>query len=181
MSPSPTRCSLLGFAGFSGSGKTSLLRRLLPLLRRHGLAVGVIKHTHHDVEQDSPGKDSYELRHAGATQCLLAGPNRSILTFENLHPQEPELSESLSRLDLDALDLVLVEGFREAAIPKIEIHRPAHGKPLLCLQDAWIVAVASDEPGLPISCPLLDLNQPQQVADFVIQQLAQGRLQRVRG
>lgn len=179
MSPSPTRCALLGFAGFSGSGKTSLLRQLLPLLRHQGLTLGVIKHTHHDVEQDRPGKDSYELRHAGAAQCLLAGPHRSILTFENLHPGEPNLNESLSRLDLDALDLVLVEGFREAAIPKIEIHRPAHGKPLLCLQDPWILAVASDQPGLPISCPQLDLNQPRQVADFVIRLLAQDRLQRV--
>ncbi|WP_116472773.1 molybdopterin-guanine dinucleotide biosynthesis protein B [Zobellella maritima] len=180
MSPSPTRCSLLGFAGFSGSGKTSLLRQLLPLLRHHGLTVGVVKHTHHDVEQDTPGKDSYELRHAGAAQCLLAGPNRSILTFENLHPEEPNLNESLSRLDLNALDLVLVEGFREAAIPKIEIHRPVHGKPLLCLQDPWIVAVASDHPELPISCPLLDLNQPHQIADFILQQHAQDRLQQVK-
>lgn len=181
MSSLITRCSLLGFAGFSGSGKTSLLRQLLPQLRRHGLAMGVIKHTHHDVEQDTPGKDSYELRHAGAEQCLLTGPNRSILTFENLHPREPDLNESLSRLDLTALDLVLVEGFREAPIPKIEIHRPAHGKPLLCLNDPWIVAVATDHPDLAAPCPLLDLNHPQRVADFIIEQHARGRLQPVKG
>ncbi|ATG74547.1 molybdopterin-guanine dinucleotide biosynthesis protein B [Zobellella denitrificans] len=172
--------ALLGLAGFSGSGKTTLLRQLVALLRQRRLRIGVIKHTHHDVEQDTPGKDSYELRHAGASQCLLAGPHRSILTYENPKVQEPDLNESLSRLSLDRLDLVLVEGFREAPIPKLEVHRPAHGKPLLCRHDPHILAVATDDPGLEAPVPLLDLNDPPAIADLIGQWLAAGRLQAPR-
>lgn len=179
MPPTVRHCALLGFAGFSGSGKTTLLRQLVTLLHRRHLRLGVIKHTHHDVEQDSPGKDSYELRHAGAAQCLLAGPHRSILTYENTKAQEPDLNESLSRLSLDQLDLVLVEGFRAAPIPKLEVHRPDHGKPLLCLQDPHVLAVASDARQLAVPVPLLDLNDAAAIADLIGHWLAAGRL-RVR-
>ncbi|WP_375057946.1 molybdopterin-guanine dinucleotide biosynthesis protein B [Zobellella sp. DQSA1] len=168
--------ALLGFAGFSGSGKTTLLRQLVALLNRRQWRIGIIKHSHHDVEQDTPGKDSYELRHAGARQCLLAGPHRSILTYENTKVQEPDLNESLSRLSLDQLDLVLAEGFREAPIPKLEVYRPAHGKPLLCRHDPHILAVATDDAGLDAPVPLLDLNAPEAIATLIEQWLAAGRL-----
>ncbi|MFD1008752.1 molybdopterin-guanine dinucleotide biosynthesis protein B [Oceanisphaera ostreae] len=169
--------SLLGFAGFSGSGKTTLLRQLVSLLTQHQLRIGIIKHTHHDVEQDLPGKDSFELRHAGASQCLLAGPYRSILTYENAKQQEPNLKESLSRLNLDQLDLVLVEGFREAPMHKIEVHRPKYHKPLLCLHDPHILAVATDEPSLTAPVPLLDLNDASAIADVIVHWWQTGRLQ----
>ena len=161
-----SHCSyaILGFAGFSGSGKTTLLRQLVHLLSQQGLRIGLIKHTHHDVEQDRPGKDSFELRHAGAQQCLLAGPKRTIVTYEHRQPQEPDLYESISRLNLAQLDLVLVEGFRHAAINKIEVHRPACHKPLLCLLDKHILALATDELTLSAPVPLLDLNDATAIA-----------------
>lgn len=167
MSSSHRGYALLGFAGFSGSGKTTLLQQLVSLLSQHGLRIGIIKHTHHDVEQDTPGKDSFELRHAGAKQCLLAGPQRTILTFENATTQEPDLTESLSRLSLTQLDLVLVEGFREAAMNKIEVHRPSYQKPLLCLQDPHILALATDDLTLQAPVPLLDLNDVPAIANQI--------------
>ena len=176
MSSPHSSCAVLGFAGFSGSGKTTLLRQLVSLLTRRQLRIGIIKHTHHDVEQDQPGKDSFELRHAGARQCLLAGPHRSILTWENTKPEEPDLHESLSRLSLDRLDLVLVEGFREAPIAKMEVHRPVCGKPLLCRHDPHIMAVATDVPGLVAPVPLLDLNDPAAIAETIVQWWQAGRL-----
>ncbi|GHA19275.1 molybdopterin-guanine dinucleotide biosynthesis protein B [Oceanisphaera arctica] len=177
MSPSHHSSALLGFAGFSGSGKTTLLRQLVSLLTRRQLRIGIIKHTHHDVEQDQPGKDSFELRHAGARQCLLAGPHRSILTWENTKPEEPDLNESLSRLSLHQLDLVLVEGFREAPIAKVEVHRPDCGTPLLCLHDPHILAVATDVPDLVAPVPLLDLNNPVAIAETIFHWWQSGRLQ----
>ncbi|OIN09209.1 molybdopterin-guanine dinucleotide biosynthesis protein B [Oceanisphaera psychrotolerans] len=179
MSPSHHACALLGFAGFSGSGKTTLLRQLVSLLTRRQMRIGIIKHTHHDVEQDTPGKDSFELRHAGARQCLLAGPHRSILTWENTKTEDADLQLSLSRLSLDQLDLVLVEGFRDAPIAKIEVHRPVCAKPLLCLHDPHILAVATDVASLVAPVPLLDLNDPAAVADVIFRWWQAGRL-RVR-
>lgn len=173
-----SHCSynLLGFAGFSGSGKTTLLRQLVTLLSQQGLRIGLIKHTHHDVEQDTPGKDSFELRHAGAQQCLLAGPKRTIVTFERHQRQEADLYESVSQLDLAQLDLVLVEGFRDAPIAKIEVHRPTYQKPLLCLQDAHILALATDEPNLSTPVPLLDLNDAPAIARQIVLWWQAGRL-----
>ncbi|OYD25170.1 molybdopterin-guanine dinucleotide biosynthesis protein B [Oceanimonas baumannii] len=176
MSSVSTPCHLLGMAGFSGSGKTTLLRALLPQLRAEGLRLAVIKHTHHNVEQDTPGKDSYELRHAGASQTLLAGPERSILTLESPRPQEPTLTASLAMLDTSVLDLVLVEGFRDEPVSKLEIHRPAHQKPLLCQHDRHILAVATDDPALPAPVPLLDLNQPHMITACILDWLTTGRL-----
>ncbi|MGF1726139.1 molybdopterin-guanine dinucleotide biosynthesis protein B [Photobacterium nomapromontoriensis] len=162
---------ILGFAGFSGAGKTTLLEQLIPQLKQHGLRIGLIKHSHHHIDPDKPGKDSYRLRHAGCDQTLLATKERHMLYFE--YPQhdrdEPELQQCLSQLDHAHLDLVLVEGFRDEAFPKIEIHRPSYGKPLLYTQDSDIIAFASDEPA-PADCPLmwLDLNKPDTVARFIL-------------
>ena len=173
-----SHCSyhLLGFAGFSGSGKTTLLRQLVALLTAQGLRIGLIKHTHHDVEQDTPGKDSFELRHAGAQQCLLAGPKRTIVTFEHKKTQEANLYESIAHLNLAQLDLVLVEGFRDASIAKIEVHRPSYQKPLLCQQDSHIFALATDDPNLVAPVPILDLNDAAAIAEQIVQWWQAGRL-----
>ncbi|MGD8483550.1 MAG: molybdopterin-guanine dinucleotide biosynthesis protein B [Thioalkalispiraceae bacterium] len=161
------RCAVLGFAAFSGTGKTTLLKQLIPLLSNRGLKIAVIKHTHHDIELDQPGKDSYELRHAGAKQTLLAGPNRSILITEIPSPSLDELLESLDR---QALDLILVEGFREAAIPKIELQRSILARPFLFAHDPHIIAIASDKPeNIVTDLPRLDLNNPAEIAEFIRQ------------
>jgi len=159
---------VLGFAAYSGTGKTTLLKQLIPLLRQQGLRPGVIKHAHHEVEFDVPGKDSYVLRKAGAGQVLLASANRWALMGEEPGTEEPELPVLLRRMDLSELDLVLVEGFRHIPFPKIELHRPSLGKPLLCESDDSILAVATDEATtLPVQLPRLDLNDVVAIASFV--------------
>ena len=160
---------LLGFAAYSGSGKTTLLERLIPELRRNGLRLALVKHSHHDFEMDQPGKDSYRLRKAGASQILLASPWRTAWIREGDGRGDPRLEELLDRLDVSVLDLVLVEGFRHEAFPKIEIHRPALEKPLLCEEDPHILALACD--GEPRGCaalPRLDLNDAAAVAGWIL-------------
>ena len=157
---------VLGFAAYSGSGKTTLLTRLLPLLRERGLRIGMVKHAHHQFDIDHPGKDSYELRKAGAEQMLIASSRRWALMQENPSPLEPDLAELLRRLDRSRLDLILVEGFKDVAFPKIEIFRPSKGHSPLFQQDSAIIAVASDAP-LSASRPVLNLNDPAEVADFI--------------
>ena len=161
---------ILGFAGYSGSGKTTLLEQLIPILKANGLRLGLIKHSHHNIDPDKPGKDSYRLRHAGCAQTLLATQSRHMLFFEYPDaPHEPTLSECLAQLDHRQLDLILVEGFREEVMPKIEIHRPTHGKPLLFPNDDRIFAVATDhEAALSLNLPQFDLNDPISIAKFIL-------------
>lgn len=165
---------VIGFAGYSGSGKTTLLENLIPLLKSKGFRIGLVKHSHHNIDPDKPGKDSYRLRHAGCSQTLLATKERHMLYFEYPEPEreEPQLDECLSQLDHSQLDLILVEGFRDQPIAKIEVHRPSYGKPLLYPNDENIIAFASDQPA-PEGCqlPYLDLNTPHSIADFVIKWL----------
>jgi molybdopterin-guanine dinucleotide biosynthesis protein B len=163
-----TKPPLLGLAARSGTGKTTLLEALLPMLRERGLCVGVIKHSHHDFEIDQPGKDSYRLRKAGARQLVLASAYRTALIEERQPPHEPCLERILPRLDLDALDLILVEGFRDEPFPKIELHRGARTRPLLHKQDGSIIAIASDRPLADLSLPRLDLDQPGQILEFIL-------------
>ena len=159
---------VIGFAAYSGTGKTTLLKQLIPLLCADGIRPGVIKHAHHKVEFDVPGKDSYVLRKAGAGQVLLVSANRWALMGEEPGSQEPELPVLLKRMDLTELDLVLVEGFRHIPFPKIELHRPSMGTPLLSETDDSIIAVAADEAiAQPLSLPLLDLNDPPAMASFI--------------
>lgn len=167
-----SKVPVLGFAAYSGTGKTTLLVRLLPLLAAHGLRVGVIKHAHHTFEIDYPGKDSYELRHAGATQMLIGSRRRWALVVETPETEILSLADHIARLDHDNLDLILVEGFKPESIPKIELHRPSLGKPLLFPDDPGIIAIASDA-SLPVTTdlPLLDLNAPEQLRDFIIERL----------
>ncbi|MCU7906139.1 MAG: molybdopterin-guanine dinucleotide biosynthesis protein B [Candidatus Thiodiazotropha sp. (ex Epidulcina cf. delphinae)] len=159
---------LLGFAAYSGTGKTTLLKQLIPQLRDAGMRVGVIKHAHHQVEFDRPGKDSYELRKAGAGRVLLATSRRWALMVDEAEEQEPSLPQLLERLGTSVLDLVLVEGFRHLAFPKIELHRTSLKKPLIFPEDSSVIAIASDARiEQETELPRLDLNAPLSIADFI--------------
>jgi molybdopterin-guanine dinucleotide biosynthesis adapter protein len=159
---------VLGFAAWSGTGKTTLLVKLLPMLKQHGIRVAMIKHAHHDFDIDQPGKDSYELRKAGADQVLIASSNRRALITETPSGDEPDLWELVASLDLDNTDLVLVEGFRHVVFPKIELHRPTNQKELLYTCDESIIAVASDRSVDSVALPLLDINRPREIVVFIL-------------
>jgi len=156
---------VFGFAGWSGSGKTTLIEQLIPLLRGRGLRVSLIKHTHHGFDLDRPGKDSHRFRTAGAAEVILAGVQRWALMSEVDESVPPTLEELLARLG--PCDLVLVEGFKTADLPKIEVYRPAVGKPFFHEDCPGVLAIASDVP-LVAGLPVLDLNNPPEIADFVL-------------
>ncbi len=158
---------VLGFSAYSGTGKTSLLVKLLPLMKLQGLRIAMIKHAHHDFDLDKPGKDSFELRKAGAGQVLVSSAIRSALITEYEIQVEPELNDLINRLDLNNTDLILVEGYRHLPFPKIELHRPTIGKPLIYPDDDSVVAVASDEKINTDGLPLLNLNVAEEVAGFI--------------
>ena len=161
---------VLGFCAYSGTGKTTLLARLIPLLKSDGMRIGVVKHAHHSFDIDHPGKDSHTLRSAGAVQMLVASRDRLAWVEESPgRREEPSLAEALAALDMDSLDLVLVEGFKRESFPKIELHRPSLGHPLIHPHDPNIIAVATDTPLLTHapSLPHLDLNRPEQICGFV--------------
>ena len=172
---STTPVPIIGFVGPSGSGKTTLLRRLVPILIDRGLRLGYLKHAHHRFDLDRPGKDSYEIRAAGADQTLLASTQRWALQVENrTKGSDPDLWEMLERLEGERLDLVLVEGFKHAAYPKIEVHRSAVGEPPLYPHDPDIIAVASDlelDPGAEGRPSWLPLDDPRRIADFILERL----------
>lgn len=164
-----TAIPIVGFAAFSGVGKTTLLVKLVTALRRSGYRVGVVKHAHHSFDIDVPGKDSYELRKAGAIQTLVGSRHRWALVVETEPAQEPCLDELLHHLDQSSLDFILVEGFKAEQFPKIELHRPSLGHPLLYPDDSSIIAIASDAPlAVKINLPKLDLNQPEEISDFIV-------------
>lgn len=163
---------LLGFCAWgSGIGKTTLLTRLIPVLVLHGIRLSVIKHAHHTFDIDHPGKDSYRLREAGAVQMLLGSRNRWALITERSRTDESQkeinLDELLPHLDTTQIDLILVEGFSQESIPKIEVHRPLLDRPLLANGDPNIIAIATDGE-VRSHLPLLDLNNPIAIADFVL-------------
>jgi molybdopterin-guanine dinucleotide biosynthesis protein MobB len=164
---------LIGFCAYSGTGKTTLLRKLLPLLRAQGLRVAVVKHAHHSFEMDYPGKDSYELRKSGADCCIVVSRQRVAMVEELPQPNpEPRLDDALRVVDPDRFDLVVVEGFKHEAYPKVELHRPSLGKPLLHADDSSIIALATDAPVKPARpIPVLDLNAPATIRDFVLARL----------
>lgn len=159
---------VLGLAAPSGTGKTTLLRALIPRLKAHGLRVAAIKHAHHVFEPDQPGKDSFVLRRAGACPLLIVSAERRVIFYDHETPREPRLLEELAQLDSSALDLILVEGFKAEAFAKIELHRSSLGGTVRAPLDPTIVAVASDEafPGSP-NLASLDLNNPDQIADWI--------------
>ncbi len=156
---------LIGLAGWSGAGKTTLLERVIPHLIARGLSVSTIKHAHHSFDVDVPGKDSWKHRNAGATEVLVSSGNRFALMHELRGAPEPTLHELLSLLS--PVDLVIVEGFKADAHPKIEVYRAETGKEFLHGQDKAIVAVASDVP-VATDLPVLHLDDIEKIADMML-------------
>jgi len=159
---------VLGVIGSSGSGKTTLLTWLVEQLAGQGLRVNIIKHSHHDIELEPPRKDSARLRMAGAAEVMIASPFRVAIMQELRGAPEPSLAEHLARLS--PADLTIVEGYKWEPLPKLEVYRPAVGKPPLFPDDPGIVAVASDMArpgGLRASVAWLDVNQPEQVLAWI--------------
>jgi molybdopterin-guanine dinucleotide biosynthesis protein B len=160
---------VLGFAAFSGTGKTTLLTQIIPILKHHGLRIGLIKHSHHNFQIDQPGKDSFRLREAGASPVMLVSTHRRAIITEITPQQEPRLDEQLKLFDQSELDLLLVEGFKAERFPKIELHRPSMNKPLLYPNDPDIFAIATDEAlETPNALTRLDINQPEMIATFIL-------------
>ncbi len=159
---------VFGLAGYSGAGKTTLIEQLIPRFTARGLRVSLIKHTHHNFDVDQPGKDSFRHRAAGAGEVLLTCDARWVLMHELRGQEEPTLEEQLAVLS--PCDLVLVEGFKQTAISKLEVHRPAYGKPPIWPDNASVVAVATNGT---VDCPLplLDLNDPDAIVQFILDYL----------
>lgn len=159
---------ILGIAGYSGAGKTTLVEKLLAAFGARGVTVSVIKQSHHDVEVDRPGKDSWRHRQAGAHEVMLTSPHRWMLVGELRGAPEPGLDALLARLS--PCDLVLVEGFRHADLPKLEVWRSANGQPWLHPTDARVIAIASDSPP-PSDLPHFDLDDSAAIAAFILDTL----------
>ena len=161
---------IIGLAGWSGSGKTTLITKLIPRLNARGVTVSTLKHAHHGFDMDKPGKDSFMHREAGATEVLISSAKRWAILHELRDEGEWNLAALIAKMS--PVDLVLVEGFKRDAFPKLEIHRAANGKPLLYPQDPHIVAVASDTalPHTPL--PVLDLNTIEPIADLLLARAA---------
>lgn len=155
-----------GLVGWSGSGKTTVLVRLIPELTARGLSVSTMKHTHHNFDIDKPGKDSYEHRMAGATEVMLTSSKRWALQRELRDAPEPDMDDLIARMA--PVDLVLIEGFKRHRHAKLEVFRPAVGKPLIAKDDDTVVAVASDGPVDEVTVPVLDLEDVVAIADFII-------------
>ncbi|HCE3560874.1 TPA: bifunctional molybdopterin-guanine dinucleotide biosynthesis adaptor protein MobB/molybdopterin molybdotransferase MoeA [Vibrio parahaemolyticus] len=165
---------IIGFAAYSGTGKTTLLEALLPKLTEAGLRIGMLKHAHHNFDVDKPGKDSYRLRKAGASQMLIASRNRFALMTETPEA-EAEFEYLLTRFDEDKLDVVLVEGCKNIAFPKIELHREEVGKPWLYPHDDNIIAIASDSAELDSELPQMNINDLDAIAQFVLQYVQEAK------
>jgi molybdopterin-guanine dinucleotide biosynthesis adapter protein len=157
---------VFGLSGWSGAGKTTLVCALIPALTRRGLRVSTLKHAHHTFDIDTPGKDSYEHRQAGATEVMVTSANRWALVHELRGAPEPTSKNVIGRMT--PVDLLLIEGFKRESHDKLEVHRPSLGKPLLCTGDPHVVAVASDAPLPDLSVPRLDLNDVEAIATFIV-------------
>jgi molybdopterin-guanine dinucleotide biosynthesis adapter protein len=157
---------IIGLAGWSGSGKTTLITKLLPRLIARGIKVSTLKHAHHGFDLDQPGKDSFFHRAAGATEVIISSAKRWAILHELREEPEWDLRGLVAKMS--PVDLVLVEGFKRDAFPKLEIHRAANGKPLINPDDPHIVAIASDvvlpQPRLPV----VDLNDIEAIADLLL-------------
>lgn len=159
----------VGFAGFSGAGKTTIVERVVGLLRAQGHSVSVIKHAHSSFDVDRPGKDSYRHREAGAYEVLLASPTRMAILREWQRSDEPEVPELLA--EMQPVDWVLIEGFKHAKLPKIEVWRAATQQPVHCLEDEHVVAIATDSPDeLPkdVKLPVINLNQAEDIVNYLL-------------
>lgn len=158
---------VIGLVGWSGSGKTTLMVQLVVELVRRGYKVSTMKHAHHGFDLDQPGKDSHRHREAGATEVLITSARRWAVMHELRDEAEPGLAELVPRLT--PVDLLIVEGFKSESYDKIEIWREEVGKPMRAPDDARVVALATDAPlARPLGIPVLDLNRPAAIADFVV-------------
>lgn len=158
----------IGIAGYSGSGKTTLIEKIIPLLVAEGFRVSLIKHAHHEFDLDHPGKDSHRHRMAGASEVLITSSNRWAMMHELRGDTEPTLEEQLNHFA--PCDVVIVEGWKHHAMPKIEVHRKLSEKPLLFPEDRSVIAVASDE-SLATELPQFDLDDAEAVTQFIIRYL----------
>ncbi|WP_371378402.1 bifunctional molybdopterin-guanine dinucleotide biosynthesis adaptor protein MobB/molybdopterin molybdotransferase MoeA [Thalassotalea aquiviva] len=166
----PLPIPVIGFAAYSGSGKTTLLCQLIPELQRWGLNVAVIKHAHHNFDIDKPGKDSFLLRQAGAQQVLIASAKRYAHLYEYAQQHSPQLDQLLSRIDVSSVDIVLVEGFKQLGIEKIEVHRQENEVPLLCEQDDNVIAIACcDKTPLTRKIVRLNLDDIPSICQFIVE------------
>ncbi len=164
--------NVVGFAGFSGSGKTMLVERLIPVMRSRGLRVSVVKHAHHRFDIDHPGKDTFRHREAGAFEVVVASSTRLALMREFEQPAQLSVHHLIAEL-YAGVDWVLVEGFKDSDLLKIEVWRAAFGKPARYPDDDFVVAVATDSPGqlpTPTGLPMLDVNNPEAVLDWLVSQ-----------
>ena len=162
---------LIGFAAYSGTGKTTLIKDVAMILKKSNYRVSVIKHAHHNFDIDQPGKDSYEIRKSGAENMLISSKNRWALMHENMNNNELTLIDLINLLGKIKYDLILVEGFKAESFPKIELYRKEVSKDrgLLSSSDKNIVAIATEQKTkLETSLPVLDINNPQNIVDFII-------------
>ena len=157
---------VFGIVGWSGSGKTELLIKLLPELIQRGFTVSTMKHTHHDFDMDKPGKDSFRHREAGASQVMVASAKRWALMNELRGEPEPDMDELIGRMT--PVDLLLIEGFKRNHHAKLEVFRPSTGKDMISVEDDTVVAVASDEAIDGVEVPLIDLDDVAAVADCIV-------------
>ncbi|HUZ32493.1 MAG TPA: molybdopterin-guanine dinucleotide biosynthesis protein B [Xanthobacteraceae bacterium] len=156
---------VIGLAGWSGSGKTTLITKVIPVLVGRGLKVATVKHAHHEFDLDKPGKDSWLHREAGASEVAIASSRRWALIHELRGEPEPSLVEILNKLG--PADLVIVEGFKRHAHPKLEVYRPSVGKPLLHPEDDCIVAIATGQPMPQAPLPVLMLDDIEAIANVL--------------
>jgi molybdopterin-guanine dinucleotide biosynthesis protein B len=164
--------NVVGFAGFSGSGKTTLVERLIPTLKRHGLRVSVVKHAHHSFDIDRPGKDTFRHREAGAFEVIVASDTRLALMREFEVARSPSVHSLIAEL-YDGVDWVLVEGFKDSDLLKIEVWRAQSGQPARYPDDDFITAIATDSPDqlpTPTGLQVLDLNHPEAVVAWLLAQ-----------
>jgi molybdopterin-guanine dinucleotide biosynthesis protein B len=156
---------VIGLAGWSGAGKTTLITRVIPVLVRRGLKVATVKHAHHAFDIDRPGKDSWQHREAGASEVVVASSRRWAVVHELRDEAEPSLAELLAKLS--PVDLVIIEGFKRHAHPKLEVYRATVGKPLIYPQDDCVVAIASDAPLPQAQLPVLMLDDIEGIANVL--------------
>ncbi|MFK5892081.1 MAG: molybdopterin-guanine dinucleotide biosynthesis protein B [Pseudomonadota bacterium] len=169
---------ILGFSAHSGTGKTTLIEKLIPELLAINIPIALIKHSHHQFDIDQPGKDSYRLRKAGAVQTLVASKNRWALMVETPNSSnEPNLADLVRQIDCKHIKLILVEGFKHESITKIALHRKSHKQDLSFLSDPNIIAIATDDQTLDTtlkhthSKQMLDINNVIEIRDFIKQHI----------
>jgi molybdopterin-guanine dinucleotide biosynthesis protein B len=162
-----TGMHIIGLAGWSGSGKTTLITKVIPCLIARGLKVSTLKHAHHGFDLDKPGKDSFMHRAAGATEVVVSSAKRWAILHE-LREEEVEWNLPELVAKMSPADLVLVEGFKRDAFPKLEVHRAANGKPLIHPDDPYVAAIASDIELPAAKVPVVDLDDIETVADLLL-------------